>query len=851
MKVSYRWLRELAPGIGLSPEEAVERLALRGAPVEEVVDLSAGLGDVTIGQVLEAAPHPRADRLTLCRVAGPAGEVAVVCGAPDVRAGAFYPFAPVGSTLPGGFKIGRRKIRGESSEGMLCSEKELGLGADHAGIMLLDGEFDAGAPFVETMGLDDFRFDVEVTPNRGDLLSHVGVARELHPRGQAAIALPPFPVSGPGRGGADAGNARARPHARDSGDPEAGAASIARGGSEAESAGVAIRIEDAQLCPRYLGAVIRGVSVGPSPLWLANRLRAVGARPVNNVVDATNYAMLELGQPLHAFDLAELEGSTVVVGRARPGESMVTLDGESRALSPEMLTIRDAGRPVAVAGVMGGANSEVSTGTTDVLLECALFEPRQVRAARRALGMSTDASYRFERGVDPEAMETAVRRAASLIVAAAGGALDGKVIDACPSPWKPPVVELRPSRVRRVLGVGFEPDEIAGLLTPLGYAMAERDGAAGDDRPLRFRVPGHRSWDTLREIDLIEEVARAHGYDAFPETLGPYRPGTVPDHPLFRLEDALRAALVADGISEAQTPAFCPEDAGDVTVLNPVSDQESRLRRDLLSGLLRHVERNMARGTGDVRLFELGTAFATPAAAPRETTQVAAPQETTRAVALRETTRAAVVVAGRRAPVHWSGEPERFGVHDAARALGLIAREACPAARVVPADGEDARFVPGRWYQLVDDDGQVVGAGGEVRPARVDLPPWAGAVVGVEVVLPAEPASRPDARARPLPDQPSSTRDVAMLVPCRTPVGAVLEAVRGAKTALLEDAEVFDVYEGGDLQAGTRSVAFRLRFRASDRTLTEAEVDRALRRVLRKVKEETGVEPRVVQPSGG
>lgn len=820
MKVSYRWLRELAPGIGLSPEEAVERLALRGAPVEEVVDLSAGLGDVRIGQVLETAPHPGADRLTLCRVAGPAGEAPVVCGAPDVRAGAFYPFAPVGSTLPGGFKIGRRKIRGEPSEGMLCSEKELGLGADHAGIMLLDGEFEAGAPFVEAMELDDFRFDVEVTPNRGDLLSHVGVARELHPRGQAAVALPPFPVS----------------HARDSGDLGAGAASFARGGSEAESAGVAIKIEDAQLCPRYLGAVIRGVSVGPSPLWLANRLRAVGARPVNNVVDATNYAMLELGQPLHAFDLAELEGSTVVVGRARPGESMVTLDGESRTLSPEMLTIRDAGRPVAVAGVMGGANSEVSAGTTDVLLECALFEPRQVRAARRALGMSTDASYRFERGVDPETMETAVHRAASLIVAAAGGALDGKVIDACPSPWKPPVVELRQSRVRRILGVGFEPDQIAGLLTPLGYAMAEGDGGdgtAGDDRSLRFRVPGHRSWDTLREIDLIEEIARAHGYDAFPETLGPYRPGTVPDHPLFGLEDALRAALVADGISEAQTPALCPKAAGDVTVLNPASDHESRLRRDLLSGLLRHVERNMARGTGDVRLFELGTAFAAPATAPQETA------------------RAAVVLAGRRAPVHWSGEPERFGVHDAARALGLIAREARPGARVAPADGEDARFVPGRWYQLVDEDGQVVGAGGEIRPARVDLPPWAGAVVGAEVVLPAEPTPRPDPRARPLPDQPSSTRDVALLVPCRTPAGAVLEAVRGAKTAVLEDAEIFDVYEGGDLQEGTRSVAFRLIFRASDRTLTEAEVDRALRRVLRKVKEETGVEPRVVQPSGG
>ena len=378
-------------------------------------------------------------------------------------------------------------------------------------------------------------------------------------------------------------------------------------------------------------------------------------------------------------------------------------------------------------------------------------------------------------------------------------------------------------------------------------------------------MPGHRSWDTLREIDLIEEVARTHGYDAFPETLGPYRPGTVPDHPLFRLEDALRSALVADGISEAQTPALCPVAHGDVTVLNPVSDQESRLRRDLLSGLLRHVERNMARGTGDVRLFELGTAFAPPEPrtggardsitgagdASADSDAVADSGKATSASAPRETTRAAVVLAGRRAPVHWSGDGECFGVHDAARVLALIAREAHPAAQAAPADGEDSRFVTGRWYRLVDEDGQVVGAGGELRPANVDLPPWAGVVVGAEVVLPEAPAPRPDATAKPLPDQPSSTRDVAMLVPRRTPAGVVLEAVRGAKAAVLEDAEIFDVYEGGDLPAGSRSVAFRLRFRASDRTLTEAEVDRALRRVLRKVKEETGVEPRVVQPDGG
>ena len=422
MKVSYRWVRDVAPGIGLGPAEAMERLALRGAPVEEWVDLTEGLKDVVIGRVLEAGPHPNADRLTLCRVAGPDGEVPVVCGAPVVRVGAYYPFAPVGAVLPGGFRIGKRKIRGSYSEGMLCSERELELGEDHAGIMLLEGQYEVGAPFAASVGLDDVRMDVEVTPNRGDLLSHVGIARELHPEGQAGIALPPFPG---GRGEF--------------------AASFARGGGEASSAGCRIRIEDPELCSRYLGAVLRGVTVGPSPRWLADRLRAAGARPINNVVDATNHVMLELGQPLHAFDLEKLADATIVVGRARPGESLVTLDDEPRAITTDMLMIRDAVQPVAIAGVMGGRDSEVSGQSTDILLECALFEPRQVRATRRALAMSTDASYRFERGVDPAEMEAAVLRAVSLIMATAGGTLDGEIIDAHPRPWVPPVVGLRPS----------------------------------------------------------------------------------------------------------------------------------------------------------------------------------------------------------------------------------------------------------------------------------------------------------------------------------------------------------------------------------------------------------------------
>ena len=803
MKVSYSWVRDVAPGIGLTPAEAMERLALRGAPVEEVVDLAEGLRDVVIGRVLEARPHPNADRLTLCRVAGPEGEVPVVCGAPVVVEGAFYPFAPVGAVLPGGFRIGKRKIRGEVSQGMLCSERELELGADHAGIMLLEGRYEPGAPFAQAVGLDDVRLDVEVTPNRGDLLSHVGIARELHPEGQGGIVLPAFP------GGTPAVDA-----------------SFARGTAESSSAWVRILIEDPGLCPRYLGAVIRGVKVGPSPRWLADRLAAAGARPVNNVVDATNYVMLELGQPLHAFDLDRLTDATIVVGRARPGESLVTLDGEKRAVTTDMLMIRDAEMPVAVAGVMGGRDSEVSDGSADVLLECALFEPRQVRATRRALGMSTDASYRFERGVDPVTMEGALLRAASLIVAVAGGQVEGEVIDVHPAPWKAPVVSLRPSRVRHLLGVEFTPEEITALLAPLGYTVTDRGG----DR-LEVIVPGHRSYDTLREVDLIEEVARTHGFDAFPEVMSPARPGTVPDDPLFQLEDELRALLAADGISEAQTPALGPARHGDVPLQNPMSRDEGYLRRDRLPGLLTHVERNMARGVRDVRLFEIGTAFAA-AAVPGE--------------APAESSRVAVAMTGRRTPPHWSGPGDPFDVYDIAGVLELVAAQAYPGGRVVAAEGGETEvpYVGGRGYVVRSASGEVVGRGGEIDPGAMDLPRWAGGVVGGEVVLPAAPAPRPDVTARDLPDQPGIQRDLAFLVPADCAVGDVLGAARKGAGKLLEAVEVFDLYDGDDLPPSTRSVALRLRFRARGRTLTDKEVDRACRRVLRKVKEETGVEAR-------
>jgi phenylalanyl-tRNA synthetase beta chain len=801
MNVSIRWLREMVPGLKGTAREIAEHLALRGAPVEEISSPGEGLGDVVIARVITAVQHPNADRLSLCQVDAGSGVLQVVCGAPNVTGGSWYPFAPVGSVLPGDFRIKKAKIRGETSEGMLCSARELGLGTDHAGIMELHGEFTAGEPFVAALGLDDATLDVEVTSNRGDLLSHAGIAREVASLGEGGVTLGDIPGAVPL------------------------SATYVEHPERVSGAGVTIGIDAPELCSRYLGAVLRGVKIGPSPAWLQERLRGAGSRPINNVVDATNYVMLELGQPLHAFDLARLTDATIVVRRAAASEtSFTTLDDEERAITPEMLMICDAARPVALAGVMGGLHSEVEDDTVDVLLECALFDPKSIRATRRALLMSTDASYRFERGVDPEGMRTAVERAAALILAVAGGRLDGPILDCCPAPFTPEVVDLRLSRIEHLLGIPFESAYVRALLAPLGFIVEGED-----DGVLRVRVPGFRSYDVTREVDLIEEVARTHGFDRFPSKLGPGRPGTVPDHPLFQLEDELRTALAGRGLFEAQTPAFAPAGEGDVEVANPVSAAHPVMRRWILPSLLRRLEHNMAHGNRDVRLFELGTSF-------RKAGSGEPPHEETHLCAL---------LAGDREPAHWSRAGEPFEVWDL-KALfqDAVLRAWGPGvelrARATDLDPLDAAMS----FEAVLEGGPVVGRAGRVADGAADLPPWAGDVWAMEVTLPADPAPREAVTYRPLPQYPASERDLALLLPDGVTAAAVTEAIGVAGGSDLESVRLFDVYTGDGLAEGTRSVAFRLRFRAPERTLKDKEVDRSVSTVLKRLEEDLGVRAR-------
>lgn len=792
MNISYRWLQALLPGLAESPQQVADRLAMQGAPVDEVVDLGGPLRDVVIARVIERQQHPNADRLSLCRVdAGTGEELQVVCGAPNVRSGGIYPFAPVGASLQGGVVIRKAKIRGTESQGMLCSARELGLGRDHEGILELHGELPIGASFIEAVELADARLVVDVTPNRPDLLSHIGVAREIGADLGIEAQLPAFP------------NAAVPQYALVEGNP-------------ARAGGVSVAIEDPALCPRYLGLVIRNLRVGPSPEWLASRMRAIGLRPISNVVDATNYVLHELGQPLHAFDLDRL-GSSVLVRTARPGEKLTTLDGVERALAEHMLLITDGERPVAIAGVMGGADSEVQPDTTSILLECALFDAKSIRRTRRALDLSTDASYRFERGIDAEGMERALRRAAELITAVAGGAVAGEAAAAGPGVSAPEPVRLRLARVEQVLGQRFDAAAAAALLEPLGFRIEER----GEDA-LTVRVPGPRWHDVKAEIDLVEEIARRHGYDSFSAELRAFRPTSVPDDAQLALEDRLRDLLVARGLLESRTAAFAPEAQGDVPLLLPLSAAEGRLRRALAPALLHRAEFNFSRGQRHVRLFEIGTAFAAGAPLPAETRRVA------------------LVLTGARTPPHWSGPTEPLDLWDLKGVLAELAGEL--GLTLEPGDADVAWLEPGHGFRLLGPTGELLGWGGRVRATSVDAPPWADAVFAAEVRL--EPVARERRRVTALPAFPAVERDLALLVPQSLPAAEVLTTVRGAAGPLLEALEPFDLYRGRGIPEGTHSLAVRLRFRAPDRTLTDAEVDSAVARVLKRLEDAHGIERR-------
>jgi len=817
MDVSLNWLKALAPGIDGTPAEIADRLSMSSVTVESITEVGAELDGIVVGRVVEAGPHPNADRLTLCKVDdGSGGVIDVVCGAQNVEPGASYAYVRPGAELPGGFRIESREIRGELSHGMLCSEKELGLGRDAGGILKLDDGYRPGQRLTEALGLPDARLELDLTPNRIDMACHAGVARELAPRGDMDVELPRI------------GDTPWEPVWVD-------------GESAVEVDGVRIEIDAPDRCFRYLAAVVRGVRIGSSPDWLAARLRGAGSRPINNVVDSTNYVLLESNQPLHAFDLHRIEGSEIRI-RAAAGEALRTLDGVDHELGPEVSVIADAVRPIALAGVMGGGDSEVSEGTIDVLLECASFDPQHTRKTARDTGLSTDASYRFERGIDERGMERALQRCVDLVVATAGGRPDPQGFRVGRAPAAPRTVTLRRERVRQVLGLRLSAEQISELLRPLGMTVT-LDGAD----TLLVEVPTWRV-DISQEVDLLEEVARRYGYDRFPDEPRSFRPSTVPDSPVWLKVDAARESAVGLGFFETRSVSFVPRGltSGDpVALLHPLSADEGFLRTDLVPVLVRALENNYANGRRDVRLFEIGTVFGRSGAGLAEDAigtvrgidvnrdgvpDVDAP--------FAEELRGAVLFTGRRAPDHWSGDIGDMDIWDLKGFLeGISERLGLGRVHVGAPPGEPSGLSFGTDVWMGDkelclfDGPNFVGVGGRVSPTFVDSPPWAASVFALEFRLAAVHLDR-NPEFRPLPEYPAVTRDIAL----DSSVDVSAEDIRAllweAAPEILESAEVFDVYQGEGVGEGRRSLAWRLVFRSSDRTLRDREVDRSLKKLI-------------------
>lgn len=822
MNASYEWLRAFVP-FDEPPAALRDLLTARVATVDELLPLRADLAPIVVARVVEEAPHPDSDHLHVTKVDAGTGELLdVVCGAPNVRAGKMYPFAPTGTVMPNGLKIERRKIRGAVSNGMLCSARELGLGQDHEGILELDLDVPPGTPFLRALPIGDSRLVIDVLPNRPDLLSHLGLAREIAAATGRPCALPTL---------GDGANASVPAPKR-----------FRKAGN---AGGIVLHLEDDRLARRFMGVVVRGVKVGPSPDWLVRRLEAVGSRSVNNVVDASNYVLHELGQPTHAFDLARfdldttLPQKTLVVRTARAGETIVTLDGVERTLDAETIVIADSQRPQAIAGIMGGQATEVTDDTTDILIEVANFDPPRIRAARRRLGLSTDASYRFERGVDVELAPRALERVAQLVIAVAGGRVESAPVDILVGDALRTPIALRTSRVERVLGESVASGEIARLLRGIGFeADAEGDGAT-----VRVIAPSWRI-DATHEIDLVEEVARLRGYDTLPAEIRPFRPTSVPDDPQWAVAERVRASLVGAGLLEAKPLPFVRGGDGQalVRVANPIAENEPFLRREVTDSLARRAEYNLSHMVGNVRLFEIGSVWHPgDGAMPTEELHVG------------------ILVMGRREPAHWTDPKspafDRWVAYDEwdARALAeRAAHAAYPGAGIQLHPGTD----PVLWEIVVDGVAQ-----GHVARATLDAPVWASAAYTVELSLgviesadvapPREHAHRePEpvltrvARYRPLPAMPAAEFDLALLVPDRVSAADVERAIRKAAGELLERLELFDLYTGKGVEAGMRSVAWRLTFRHPERTLRDKEIEGRRGKILSALEGELDVRQR-------
>ena len=793
MRVPFSWLREFCP-TALPVDRVADALTAQGVEVERILRPWADLEGVVVARVLDVRDHPRADRLCLATIEAAGTERTVVVGVRNFRDGDLVPYAPPGARLPElDAPLERREIRGESSDGMLCSPKELGISGDHSGILVLDEAFAAGEDVKRVLGLEDEVIDIEVAPNRPDLLSIVGVAREVAAGTGEDLLLP--------------------------------TAADVREGEEKAADVATVEVVDRERCPRYLARAVRGVRMAPSPISAQVRLTAAGMRPLANVVDATNYVMLETGQPMHPFDLALLAGPGIVVRRAEEGEGLVTLDGVERALDQDDLLIADRQKAVAIAGVMGGASSEVSDSTSDVLLESATFEATGILRTARRLGLRTEASIRFERGTDPEAVALAAARAAGLIAAWSGGSVLAGEIDVGEAPRRR-TASVRPSRASVLLGY-----ELTDTMVSDALARLRLQATIGDD-DVTVEVPGFRV-DLVREADLIEEVGRVIGYERVPAPVrgAPQAGGLRRDQ---RVRRRIRDLLASAGLYEISSSSFVSatdlelfEDARrhGVRIANPISEREDLLRTSLLPGLLDAARRNVAQRAGPVRLFEIGSTFLAGEPDPEETQRVAA------------------LLTGP-ASDRWPREDRELDFLDAKGALEHL----LSGLGIEPWSLSEltfAPFHPGRSTEVILPERPPAGELAELHPSvaeRLDLP---GRVAVFELrVADLVAAASEEVAFRPVSRFPPIRRDLAFSVGRDVPAEAVRAGLVDAGGQLLDRAVLFDVYEGDPLPEDAKSLAFSLEFRAPDRTLTDEEADRLVAAIAERLARDLGAELR-------
>lgn len=831
MRISYNWLRQLLPALessarDRSPAAVAERLTDVGLELEEVVEFGAGLDSVVLAEVVKVEQHPARDRLSLVTVslgdnqALGKPEQTVVCGASNVPApGGLVALAPLGSYLPAvNLKLEPRKLGGIISEGMLCSETELGLGAESDGILTFEaGRFAAGTPFLKAFPeAQDTTFEIGVTPNRPDALGHIGVARDI-----AAVYEIDFQVPDPGT-----------PKKVD---------------DQALSDLIEIDNRAKDRCPRYGAAAVMNVTVQKSPEWLRWRLFSLGVRPISNVVDITNLLLLEYGNPMHAFDLSKVEERKIVIRHASDGETMKTLDDVERQLEPSDLVISDGKRPSAIAGIMGGADSEISTETKDVLLECAYFDPRGIRRTARRLTLQTDSSYRFERGVGFAHLEDVLRRACTLLSELADGAVvPGQLFDDG-SPPELPEVRLRAERMERLLGVAIDASRATEVLHRLGF-----ESVAGKSNPT-FRAPSFRP-DVSLEADLIEEVARIVGLDAIPTEL----PAIQPQAPsgAAKLERRTRRAAAELGLSEAVTYSFVADSdlkklrapAPTVTLKNPLTEERNVLTSSLLPGLVEVVRRARRRGEHDIRVFSVASRFLRPLTKlPEGDARAARPRaEEDRGALPEERLSFAAALAGARPS--YLGQAELVDVFDAKGvALEMLARLTKRSVQVTSAP--ELQHLHPRGAARLSIDGVSVGTFGPLHPDVIDALDLGDRVYVIELDLVAvERVGQRLVKYRPIPKLPAVTRDIALEAPEEMAAGDLMQAIRKHAGELCESVELFDVFTGKGLESGHRSLGFRVVYRdpkaTTDpdqaKTLTDKQVDKQHQRVVKAV-EKLGV----------